>query len=57
MMCDYGFLKPTIDSLNQHYEYKNDLTWYDYKTGKFDFMIKIKKEEWYFSVITKKLEK
>jgi len=57
LMCDYGFLKQTIDSLNLQFEYKNDLTWYDYKTGKSNFVIKIKKEEWYFSVITKKLEK
>lgn len=55
-MCDYGLLKRTIDALNQNYEYKENLTWYDYKSGKQNFVIKIKKEEWYFSVITKKLE-
>jgi hypothetical protein len=57
MMCDYGLLKQTIDSLNKQFEYKNDLIWHDYQTGKFNFVIQIKKEEWYFSVITKKLEK
>jgi len=57
LMCDYGLLKQTIDSLNKQFEYKNDLTWHDYQTGKFNFVIQIKKEEWYFSVITKKLEK
>jgi len=56
LMCDYGLLKSTIDQLNQNFEYKEDLTWYDYKSGKENFVIKIKKEEWYFSVITKKLE-
>lgn len=57
MMCDYGLLKETIDSLNKNYEYKNNLVWHDYQSGKFNFEIQIKKEEWYFSVITKKLEK
>ena len=57
LMCDYSLLKSTIDSLNRNYEYKENLTWYDYVTGKENFEIKIKKEEWYFSVITKKLEK
>lgn len=56
LMCDYGLLKSTIDQLNQNFEYKEDLAWYDYKSGKENFVIKIKKEEWYFSVITKKLE-
>lgn len=57
LMCDYSLLKSMIDSLNTNYEYKNDLTWYDYTTGKENFVIRIKKEEWYFSVITKKLDK
>ncbi|MFO7829300.1 MAG: hypothetical protein R6V23_11800 [Bacteroidales bacterium] len=57
LMCDYGLLKPTIDSLNNNYEYKNDLTWYDYFTGKENYVIRVKKEEWYFSVVTRKLEK
>lgn len=56
-MCDYGLLKRTIDTLNKNYEYKEDLTWYDYKSGKQNYVIKIKKEDWYFSVITKKLER
>ena len=56
LMCDYSLLKRTIDSLNTSYEYKNDLTWYDYTAGKENFVIRIKKEEWYFSIITKKLE-
>lgn len=56
LMCDYSLLKSMIDSLNQKYEYKNDLTWYDYSSGKQDFVITIKKEEWYFSIVTKKLE-
>ena len=57
LMCDYSLLKSTIDSLNKNYEYKKDLIWYDYVSGKQNFEIKIKKEEWYFSVITKKLDK
>jgi hypothetical protein len=56
LMCDYSLLKTTIDSLNQNYEYKEKLIWYDYVSGKENFVIRIKKEEWYFSVITKKLE-
>jgi hypothetical protein len=56
LMCDYSLLRTTIDALNKNYEYKENLTWYDYVTGKENFVIKIKKEEWYFSVITKKLE-
>jgi hypothetical protein len=57
LMCDYSLLKTTIDSLNKNYEYKENLTWYDYVSGKENFVVKIKKEEWYFSVITKKLGK
>ncbi len=57
LMCDYSLLKKMIDSLNQNYEYKENLTWYDYTSGKQNFAVRIKKEEWYFSVITKKLEK
>ena len=57
LMCDYSLLRNTIDSLNQNFEYKENLVWYDYVSGKENFVIRIKKEEWYFSVITKKLEK
>jgi hypothetical protein len=57
LMCDYGLLKSTIDSLNKSFEYQKDLTWYDYITGKDNYLIKLKKEEWYFSVVTRKLEK
>lgn len=56
-MCDYGLLKRTIETLNKNYEYKEDLTWYDYKSGKQNYVIKIRKEDWYFSVITKMLER
>lgn len=57
LMCDYSLLKTSIDSLNKTYEYKEDLTWYDYISGKENYVIRIKKEEWYFSIITKKLDK
>lgn len=57
LMCDYSLLKSMIDSLNKTYEYEENLVWYDYISGKQNFEIKIKKEEWYFSVITKKLDK
>ncbi len=57
LMCDYSLLRSTIKHLNDTYEYKEDLIWYDYVSGKDDYIIKIKKEEWYFSVITRKLEK
>jgi len=56
LMCDYSLLKSTIEELNSTYEYKNNLIWHDYITGNKNFVITIKKEEWYFSVITKKLE-
>lgn len=57
LMCDYSILKRTIDSLNKNFEYQENLNWYDYTSGKDNYLIKIKKEEWYFSVITKKLVK
>ncbi len=57
LMCDYSLLKTSIDSLNKTYEYKEDLTWYNYVSGKNNYVINIKKEEWYFSIITKKLDK
>ncbi len=56
LMCDYSLLKNVVDSLNKNYEYQNNLIWYDYVSGKNNFVIKVKKEEWYFSVITKKLD-
>lgn len=56
LMCDYSLLKTTIEDLNSTYEYKGNLTWHDYITGNKNFVVRIKKEEWYFSVITKKLE-
>ncbi|MEE4196137.1 MAG: hypothetical protein V2I54_00705 [Bacteroidales bacterium] len=57
LMCDYGLLRSTIDSLNKNFEYQKDLTWYDYISGKDNYVIRLKKEEWYFSVVTRKLEK
>ena len=57
LMCDYSLLKASIDLLHKNYEYKQDLVWYDYLSGKQDYVIRIKKEEWYFSIITKKLNK
>jgi hypothetical protein len=57
LMCDYSLLRPTIDSLNKNFEYQNDLTWYDFISGKDNYLIRLKKEEWYFSVVTRKLEK
>ena len=57
LMCDYGLLRSTIDSLNKNFEYQKDLTWYDYISGKDNYVIRLRKDEWYFSVVTKKLEK
>jgi len=56
LMCDYSLLKNSIDSLNNRFEYKKNLTWYDYISGNQNFVVRIKKEEWYFSIITKKLD-
>ncbi|GEM_PF-227413 len=54
LMCDYSLLKSTIDSLNKNYDYKDELMWVDYFTGKDNYSIKLKKKEWFFSVITRK---
>ena len=57
LMCDYSFLKNVVDSLNNNFEYKNDMKWIDYFSGKKNNLITVKKKDWYFSVITRPLEK
>ncbi|MEA3318060.1 MAG: hypothetical protein U9R54_08890 [Bacteroidota bacterium] len=56
LMCDYSLLKTTIDSLNKNFEYKDNLLWLDYFTDKDNYSIKLKKKEWFFSVITRKFD-
>lgn len=56
LMCDYSLLKTKIDDLNKTYEYQGELVWHDFISGNQNFVIRIKKEEWYFSIITRKLE-
>ncbi|MDA3781271.1 MAG: hypothetical protein PF487_13750 [Bacteroidales bacterium] len=56
LMCDYSLLKSTIDSLNRNFEYKNELLWIDYFAGKDNYSIKLKKKEWFFSIITRKFD-
>ncbi|MCG8409773.1 MAG: hypothetical protein MI739_00630 [Bacteroidales bacterium] len=54
LMCDYSLLKQMIQMLNDTYEYQNNFIWKDTKQN---YVIKIKKDDWYFSVITRKSEK
>lgn len=56
LMMDYSLLKSSIDSLNTNYEYKGDLTWADYVSGKDNYIIKIKKKDWFFSIVTRVID-
>jgi hypothetical protein len=51
-MYDYALLKSVVDSLNKVYEVKANDTWLQQKNGK-AFLLKLKKKEWFFSVVTR----
>jgi len=56
LMVDYIYLKNVIDSLNNKFEKKGDLAWF-YIDKKTEYIIQLEKEEWFFTVVTKKKEK
>jgi hypothetical protein len=52
LICDYMNLEEKIDELNQRGTRLNDTTW-TYLYNKQKFVVKLKKEEWFFSLLTK----
>lgn len=55
-MCDYSQMKEITKELNDAYTRSNDSTWY-YQADCNEYIISLKKQEWYFVIDTRKLEK
>lgn len=53
LMCDYSELNETRKMLNEKYNAIDENKWIEEKNGD-KFNITIKKEEWYFTIITRK---
>lgn len=53
MMCDHSELKETLKMLNEKYQKINENVWIE-KTNKKEYTITLKKEQWYFSLVTRR---
>jgi len=53
LMCDQSELKKTLIMLNENYKPVNENMWIEEKSGE-KFTIILKKEQWFFSLITRK---
>ena len=53
LICDYSYLGSVLDSLNGKFEKHEEFLW-KYSKNKVEYIIKLKKEEWFFSVTTKR---
>ncbi len=53
MMCDYSELKKTLGMLNEKYQMVNENMWIEEKNGD-KFNISLKREKWYFTLITRR---
>jgi hypothetical protein len=52
LICDYMNLEERLDELNKRGTRLSDSTW-TYQNNKQKFVVKLKKEEWFFSLLTK----
>jgi len=53
IMCDYSLLKSFEDSLNSNYYYQKNMKWIDRnQESEQDFLIELKKKDWFFTVKT-----
>ena len=53
LMCDHSELKETLKMLNEKYQKINENVWIE-KTNKKEYTITLKKEQWYFSLVTRR---
>ena len=53
LMCDHSELKETLKMLNEKYQKVNENMWIEEKNSE-KFTITLKKEQWFFSIITRK---
>lgn len=56
LMCDYSDLKKTLKMLNEKHKLVNKNSWIEEKNGN-KFNISIKREKWYFTLVTRKVKK
>ena len=54
-MCDYSLIKEITKALDAEHTRSDDSTWY-YQADCNEYIISLKKEEWYFVIDTRKLE-
>jgi len=54
LMCDQSELKKTLIMLNENYKPVNENMWIEEKNGE-KYTITLKKEQWFFSLVTRKL--
>jgi len=58
LMCDYALLKSKERELNENYRYQRDQTWVDRTSGEeYDYLIELRKEEWFFTIKTTRIKK
>lgn len=55
LISDYSNLNSRTKQLDKEYE-KIDKTTWTYKVGSKEYIVKLKKEEWFFLIVTKKKE-
>lgn len=55
LICDYVLLDDKVAELNQSYNKTGSLSW-SYKNNDNSFDVTLKKEEWFFSILTKAKE-
>ena len=53
MMCDYSELKETLGMLNEKYQMVNENKWIEKKNNE-KYTITLKKEQWYFTLVTRR---
>ncbi len=53
MMCDYSELKETLGMLNEKYQMVNENKWIE-KMNNEKYTITLKKEQWYFTLVTRR---
>ncbi|HKL37888.1 MAG TPA: hypothetical protein VJ876_03270 [Bacteroidales bacterium] len=58
LMCDYSMLKQMQDFLNNQYQYQKNFTWRDYSPDTPDeYLIELRKQEWFFTIKTSRVKK
>ena len=55
LMCDHSELKETLKMLNEKYQKINENVWIEKKNKK-KYTITLKKEQWYFTLVTRRMK-